>query len=232
MTETNPNENKPPAAPLGQEARQKTIDVLCESFARDEMDMEEFEQRLELVYRAQSNEQLRAILADLPTANLPVTAAPRPTLPLERIPEQSVMVGIMGSGGRTDGAWVPARHNWAVSVMGGCKLDFREAQLGPGVTEVHGFAIMGGVEVLVSHDVRVECSGIGIMGGFDHKNTVTYTTDPKAPVIRVNGVAIMGAVEVRVRYPGETARDARLRLKAERKAQKQIASRSPRRPPA
>jgi hypothetical protein len=231
VTETNPNENKPPAAPLGEEARQQTIDILCESFARDEMDMEEFEQRVELVYRAESMEQLRAILADLPTANLPVTVAPRPTIPPERIPEHSVMVGIMGSGGRRDGAWVPARHNWAVGVMSGCELDFREAQLGPGVTEVHGFAIMGGVEVLVPLDVRVECSGIGIMGGFDHKGTVTSTKDLEAPVIRVTGVAIMGSVEVRVRYPGETARDARLRLKAERKALRQIASRSPRRPP-
>ena len=230
MTETNPNENKPPTAPLGQEARQKTIDVLCESFARDEMDMEEFEQRVELVYRAESMEQLRAILADLPTANLPVTVALRPTLPPESIPEHSVVVGIMG-GGRRAGAWVPARHNWAVCVMGGCKLDFREAQLGPGVTEVHGFVIMGGMEVLVPPDVRVECSGIGIMGGFDHKGRVTSNTDPEAPVIRVTGVAIMGGVDVRVRYPGETARDARLRLKAERKALKQIASRSPRRSP-
>jgi len=225
VTETNPNENKPPTAPLGQEARQKTIDVLCESFARDEMDMEEFEQRVELVYRAESMEQLRPILADLPTANLPVTVAPRPTLPPESIRGHSVMVGIMGSGGRRDGAWVPARHNWAVSVMSGSKLDLREAQLGPGVTEVHGFAIMGGVEVLVPLDVRVECSGIGIMGNFDHPRTVTSTTDPQAPVIRVTGVAIMGDVKVRVRYPGETARDARRRLKAERKAQKQIAKR-------
>ncbi len=130
----------------------------------------------------------------------------------------------MGGGSRA-GAWVPARHNWAVGVLGGCELDFREAQLGPGVTEVHGFAIMGGVQVLVPLDVRVECSGIGIMGGFDHKGTVTSTTDPEAPVIRVTGVAIMGGVEVRVRYPGETARDARLRLKAERKALRQIARR-------
>ena len=93
----------------------------------------------------------------------------------------------------------------------------------PGVTEVRGFAIMGGVSVLVPPDVRVECSGIGIMGGFDHKPTVISTTDPEAPVIRVTGVAIMGGVEVTVRYPGETARDAQMRLKAERKAQRRIA---------
>ena len=132
------------------------------------------------------------------------------------------MVGIMGGGGRA-GAWIPARRNWVVGVMGGHALDFREAHLGPGVTEVNVLAIMGGVEILAPPDVRVECSGIGIMGGFDVKQSVTSTTDPDAPVIRVNGLAIMGGASVAVRYPGETARDARLRLKARRKALKQIA---------
>ena len=132
------------------------------------------------------------------------------------------MVGIMGGGGRA-GAWIPARKNWVVGVMGGATLDFREAHFGPGVTEVNVLAIMGGVEILAPPDVRVECSGIGIMGGFDVKQSVTSTTDPDAPVIRVNGLAIMGGASVAVRHLGETARDARLRLKARRKALKQIA---------
>ena len=223
MTERNASQL--PAAPLGQEARQKAIDVLSESFARDEMDVNQFEQRVELVGQAENLSQLRAILADLPTANLPPESrrlALRPMLSPEKIPGHSVVVGIMGGGGRA-GSWVPARHNWAVGVMGGCQLDFREAQLGPGVTEVRVLAIMGGVEVLVPRDVRVECSGIGIMGGFDHQGAVSSPPDPDAPVIRVSGLAIMGGVGVSVRYPGETARDARLRLKAERKAQRQIA---------
>ena len=132
------------------------------------------------------------------------------------------MVGIMGGGGRA-GAWIPARRNWVVGVMGGHALDFREAHFGPGVTEVNVLAVMGGVEILVPPDVRVECSGIGIMGGFDVKQSVTSTTDPEAPVIRVTGLAIMGGAGVSVRYPGETARDARLRMKAKRKALRQIA---------
>ena len=61
------------------------------------------------------------------------------------------------------------------------------------------------------------------MGGFDHKPTVISTADPEAPVIRVTGLACMGGVEVTVRHPGETGHDARLRLRAERKAQRRIA---------
>ena len=224
MTETNASENRLPAAPLGQEARQKAIDVLSESFARDEMDVEEFEQRVDLVERAESMEQLRAILADLPAPSVPVKreVAVRPTLPADRIRDHSVIVGIMGGGTRS-GSWTPARNNWAVGVMGGCELDFRDARLGPGVTEVRVLAIMGGVDIIAPPDVQVESSGVGFMGGFDHKPTLTSTTDPEAPVIRVTGLALMGGVGITVRYPGETARDARLRLKAQRKALRQIA---------
>jgi hypothetical protein len=223
VTET--NENNPPAAPLQQEAREKTIELLGQAFARDEIEVEEFEKRIELVIQAETTEQLRLLLADLPTAAVPVkreAAVPRRTLPADRIPAHSVVVGIM-SGGRRSGAWIPARVNLAVGVMGGCELDFRDAQLGPGVTEVWVLAIMGGVEIIVPPDLQVDCSGIGIMGGFDHRHPATSTTDPEAPVIRVTGVAIMGGVEVLVRLPGETAREARRRLKAKRKARRQIA---------
>ncbi len=225
MTETNANENKPPAAPLGQEAREKTIDVLCQSFARDEMEVEEFEKRTELVLRAETAAQLRLLLADLPTAAVPVkreAAVPLRTLPADRIPDRSVVVGIMSEGQRS-GAWIPAWDNRVVAVMGSCVLDFRDAQLGPGVTEIWVLAIMGNVEIIVPPDLQVDCSGIGIMGAFEHQHPATSSTDPEAPVIRVTGVAIMGAAEVLVRLPGETAREARLRLKAKRKALRRIA---------
>jgi hypothetical protein len=146
----------------------------------------------------------------------------RPTLPDDRIRDHSVIVGIMG-GGERSGSWIPARNNWAVGVMGGCELDFRDAQLGSGVTEVRVLAMMGGVEILAPPDVHVECSGIGIMGGFGVSTHYRPPAHPDAPILRVTGVAIMGGAGVTVRYPGETARDARVRLKAEQKARKLLA---------
>ena len=98
-------------------------------------------------------------------------------------------------------------------MMGGVELDFREAVLAPGVTEVHAFAFWGGVQITVPPDVRVECTGLGLMGGFDHREDVGGVDDPSAPVLRVTGVALMGGVEVRVRYPGETGREAKRRIR-------------------
>jgi len=65
-----PDSNAP--APPAPEARQNAIDAFCESFARDDLEMGEFETRLEMAHRAQSAEQLRLILADLPPAPVPV----------------------------------------------------------------------------------------------------------------------------------------------------------------
>jgi hypothetical protein len=61
------------------------------------------------------------------------------------------------------------------------------------------------------------------MGGFDHKQSVAPTDNPDAPLLRVSGVAFMGGVGVQVRYPGESKRDARHRLRDKRKELKRIA---------
>ena len=208
------------------DVRQKAIDALCDSFARDEIEIGDLEKRLELVHRSQTTEELGIVVANLPAAPVPSPAKrkrmARPTLPEHRIPDNSVIVGIMGGGSRR-GTWIPARNNWAAGLMGGCELDFRDAQLGPGVTEVRALALMGGIEIIAPPDVQVESSGIGIMGGFDVSSHYRPPTDPDAPIIRVTGLAIMGGATVKVRYPGETARDARHRLKAERKARKLLA---------
>lgn len=128
--------------------------------------------------------------------------------------EHSLIMGIMGGGGRS-GRWIPARNNMAVGIMGGVELDFRDAVFPPGVTRVRALAFWGGVDIIVPPGVRVECSGIGVMGGFDQKHTVPPTSNPDAPVLRITGLACMAGVVVSVRYPGESSREARKRLKAE-----------------
>jgi hypothetical protein len=85
------------------------------------------------------------------------------------------------------------------------------------VTEVHAVAFWGGIEVIVPPWLPVETSGVGIMGGFEHRQDSPPTDDPDAPVLRISGVAIMGGVEVTVRLSGESSKEARRRRKEERK---------------
>ncbi len=106
--------------------------------------------------------------------------------------------------------------------MGGVDLDFREARMGPGVIELSVFAIMGGVKIIVPPDLQVESDGIGFMGGFECSEEVRAGHDPDAPILKINGLAMMGGVDVKVRKPGETTFDAwRRRRSARRERRRQ-----------
>src|SRR4029450_8989609 len=54
------------------------------------------------------------------------------------------------------GEWLPPEELRVVASFGAAKLDFTEALLAPGVTEIHAFALFGSVELLVPPDLHVE----------------------------------------------------------------------------
>ena len=69
-----------------QETRQRTIDALCEHFAADTIDLDEFEHRVDAAHRAETLADLRRLLTDLPTPGAAIvpaepaaTTAPVPT---------------------------------------------------------------------------------------------------------------------------------------------------------
>lgn len=218
--------------PLGQ-SRQTTVDALCEHFANDVMSVEEFEHRVDAAHKATTVDELKALLQDLPGAAVPAVRSDSPVpAPKVRpsysvtsaahVKEQEYMVAVLG-GSTRKGQWSPARKNYAIAVMGGCELDFREAQLGPGVTDLRVFAVWGGIEIVVPPGLNVESHGVGLLGGFDHVADIA-PADPNAPTLRISGLACMGGVEITVRYAGESARDARRRRRLERKEQRRLGS--------
>jgi hypothetical protein len=101
--------------------------------------------------------------------------------------------------------------------MGGICLDFREALLPPGATEVWIFTAMGGAEIIVPPGLAVESDGVAILGGFEHAEQADLQLDPDAPLLRLRGLALMGGVDVKIRHPGETEREAKRRRRAEKK---------------
>lgn len=113
--------------------------------------------------------------------------------------DSETLVAVL-SGVQRKGAWEPAAELRVFAVMGGAELDFRDAVLVEGVTELWIFAFWGGAEVIVPHDIHVETRGVGIMGGFsqlDHR-----AADPDAPTLRITGWAVMGGVEVKRKRTG------------------------------
>lgn len=209
------------------DAREKIIARLSDHFAKDDLDMDEFERRLTLAHRAETVAEIDALVADLPAAGAaapaPTTALvpkpkpdPAPLVRADAVRERQTLVAVMG-GVQRQGAWTAARHTRVVCIMGGAILDFREARLPPGTTEVTVFAMMGGAQIIVPPGLAVEMDGSAFMGGFEHLERAPTEVNPERPILRVSGFVLMGGVAVETRLPGEGERDARRRRRRERK---------------
>lgn len=219
-----------PKKALSPEERQATVDRLCAHFARDAMNTTELERRLDIAYAARTRAELVALERDLPAlrretrpaAAAPVATASVPVDPSRPVQESDLIVSIWGATERK-GSWVPPRRLNAVTVMGGTDLDFRQATFATETVSVRLLALMGGVDIVVPPGVRVEWGGIALMGGVSTPEPDTPPA-PDAPVIRISGLVCMGGVDVVERHPGESARDARKRIKRDRKARRRLPS--------
>jgi hypothetical protein len=196
--------------------REQVIARLSEAFARDALELEEFERRLALAHRAEAVAELEPLVADLGAATT-TALVPAPSATPERVRDRGTVAAVFGGAVRR-GTWTPARHLRVVTVMGGAELDFRDAVFAPGVTEVHITTVMGGVQLIVPPTLAVEMEGIAIMGGFEQAERAPARVDPERPLLRVTGLALMGGVHIETRLPGESAGQANRRRRKERKA--------------
>jgi DUF1707 SHOCT-like domain len=180
--------------------RNEVIERLKLNYAHGNLDEEELEARLSEATAAETNGELRLLIEDLPdiqegAAATPALSSTGVRLNQGPVREAATLVAVM-SGTVRKGLWRPPRSMRAVAFMGSVDLDFTQAEMPPGITEITAFTLMGGVNIKVPPGLNVEMSGFPFMGGFeDHTEGMI---DPSAPTLRVRGVAVMGGVEVRV----------------------------------
>lgn len=200
--------------------RERAIAHISDLFATDALELTEFEQKLSLVHRASSTAELAQIVGALPQPSTALVPLPKATLvPVSQVEPTDTIFSLLGGAVR-QGPWTVPRTLRVVAILGGCELDFRNAHLSPGITEINVFALMGGVHLIVPPTLAVEVLGSGIMGGFDHMARLPPDADPNRPILRVRGLAVWGGVSVDTRLQGESHRDAKRRRRRERKDRK------------
>jgi len=190
--------------------RERAVQALASHFAQDHLTTQELELRFEKVYRAASTAELQALLGGLPVL------VPSPVA-LETLPQYSVasaatvprekrLLALMGEVRRKGNWTVPSRlHLFAA--MGAIRLDLREAQIPAEGVEIDATAMMGEVRIVLPPGLHAEVDGLAVLGEFSDRTAGAASTID-APVIRVKGVAFMGAVRVETRLPNEGMMEA------------------------
>ncbi|MFD9329091.1 DUF1707 domain-containing protein [Streptomyces sp. NPDC060065] len=206
--------------------REQVSEVLRDALAEGRLDMEEFEERLEATYKARTYGELAPITRDLPAPGVTPPVVNMVKGPAEggtgawadRIVggEGSSTWGVaIMAGFQRKGRWtMPKRFN-SFSFWGGGEIDLREAYFADREVVVNCVAIMGGMNVVVPPGVEVVVRGIGVMGGFDHREE-GVPGEPGAPRVIVTGFAFWGGVGVERKL----TRAERQRLKEERRQEK------------
>jgi Domain of unknown function (DUF1707)/Cell wall-active antibiotics response 4TMS YvqF len=197
--------DSPPAVPdkgnlrASDADRERVADIIRQAAGEGRLTMEELDERLDAVYAAKTYAELEPITRDLPQVPGGAAPAPVPVGDPQRFGAEPTSHGafaIMGGFSRK-GDWVVPEEFTAFAFMGGGEIDLREARYAARTATIHAVTFMGGIEVTVPEDANVRVTGIGIMGAFDHQSG--GTGEPGGPTIIVNGVAFMGAVEVKRR---------------------------------
>jgi hypothetical protein len=176
--------------------RERVADVLRQAAGEGRLTMDELEQRITAVYTAKTYAELEPLTRDLPapgrTAQAPAitpAASGRPAFRPSRF-----AISIMGGFHRGD-SWAVARGLTAITVMGGGKIDLRDAQFTDGRASITAFALMGGIEIITPEEAHVDVRGMGIMGGVSH--AARGPGQPGGPIVTVRALALMGGVKVR-----------------------------------
>ena len=199
--------------------RERVANVLREAAGDGRLTMDELDERLDAVYAAKTYAELEPITHDLPDADAPnaparASAPRRDPARFGGAPTSSGAVAILG-GFTRKGDWIVPKEFTAFLFMGGGEIDLRDARFSERQVTIHIVAIMGGCEVIVPEDATVYVTGIGVLGAFEH--TESAGGSPDGPVITINGVALMGGVDVKRKPTLEASREAReRRLEARR----------------
>ena len=184
--------------------RAQTIERLTDAFARDELGLDEFEERLNRAYAAEEVPALEALVRDLsvePVAlQTEVATAHTALAPVAPSAPRPRAVAILGSVERR-GQWAISGSSGALAVLGSVVIDLRDVVLPPGITVIQVSAVLGSIELIVPPNLAVESDGSSILGSFEGIQRVPRDPDPEAPVLRVQGRAVLGSIEVHTRPP-------------------------------
>ncbi|MFE9341783.1 DUF1707 SHOCT-like domain-containing protein [Streptomyces olivaceus] len=178
--------------------RDRVADMLREALAEGRLTADEHAERVEGVLAAKTVGELDVFVRDLPAAHRdrgPAAPAPnRPTAGAVPLEADENVVAVFSSAVRK-GRWRANRRIHAYAVFGSVEIDLSEAVFEYQQVVIKAFSVFSSVEVRVPENVSLRGTGGGVLGNFE-VHTLD-SSEPDAPVVYVDGWAILGHVEAR-----------------------------------
>jgi hypothetical protein len=182
---------RPPALVLTPAARDEAIERLQDHYARNDLEVEDFERRVELAENASTRDQLEAALAGLPVSDAEAL------VPAERSGQLTTRVSALLSSQQRRGRWKVPSRVVVNATLGSVELDLVDAEV-TGEVDLEIKARLGSVTVVVPEGLGLEVEGSAVLGSFDH-----LVQDPASARdrrrVRIRGSAVLGSVEILVR---------------------------------
>jgi hypothetical protein len=171
--------------------------IINNALAEGRLTAEEHSERLDSIYAAKTHAELVPVLDDLPAPRgvRQDLARPQPADATLMPRRRRRLVAIL-SGFSRQGAWHPDPVMSIVAVLGGAELDFRDAVLPAREIVLRVTTVLGGLGIIVPPEMRVVDNAAAILGGSGVTGDVPEVTDPDSPVLRIEGVCILGGIGV------------------------------------
>jgi len=176
--------------------RERAAGVLNAALAEGRLSVAEHSERLDAVYEAKTHAEIAPLVDDLPARAMDQSVVPPTELAPAGKRRRQMIVAIF-CGTSRKGQWHVEPKMVAVTVMGGATFDFRDVQLPQREITLNCTTVFGGVEVVVPPEMRVIDSGIALFGGRDTGPGIEESSDPNAPVLRLTGLTLFGALGVK-----------------------------------
>ncbi|MFE7901441.1 DUF1707 domain-containing protein [Streptomyces sp. NPDC057424] len=176
--------------------RDRIADILHDALAEGRLTADEHAERVEGVLHAKTVGELEVFIRDLPAAHRqgPAPAPYRPTAGAIPIDPDDNVVAVF-SGAVRKGRWRAGRRIHAYAIFGSVEIDLSEALFDHQQVVVKSFAIFGSVDIRVPENVSLRGMGGGVLGSFEV--ATLDSGDPEAPIVYVDGWAVLGSVEAR-----------------------------------
>ncbi|MEU2713609.1 DUF1707 domain-containing protein [Streptomyces sp. NPDC007205] len=182
--------------------RDRITEILREALAEGRLTADEHAERVEGVLAAKTVGELEVFIRDLPAAHQQPSASaytpvpPRPTPGAIPHEADATVVAVFSSAVRR-GRWRAGRRIHAYSVFGSVEIDLSEALFEYQQVVIKAVSVFGDVQIRVPENVSLRGTGGGVLGNFE-VDTLD-SVDSQAPVVYVDGWAVLGNVEARPR---------------------------------